>query len=167
MTDLVELLRRGLNEHEMLAMGHRLFDDAADEIERLRREIAELREANKQDDIYGLEESVEILIKRVDAINDAVDANEKDLMGALKKIEEMQSDIAGHLTRLDDIDGRAVVEVRAVSYANSTNAVYRHSVQVRINNGEWADIPVETVWGTDEEASMYIIVNKPEEETDD
>jgi chromosome segregation ATPase len=60
---------------------------------------------NMRDDIYGLEESVETLIKRVDAINNQVDDDEQDLMGALKKIEDMQSDIAGHLTRLDDMRG--------------------------------------------------------------
>jgi hypothetical protein len=115
---------------------------------------------NMRDDILFLED-------KVGSINNAVDDNEQDLMGALKKIEDMQSDIAGHLTRLDDIDGRAIVEVRAVNYANSVNTVYRHSVQVRVNGGEWADIPVETAWGTDEEAAMYIIVNKPEEDSDD
>ena len=51
---------------------------------------------NMRDNILDLE-------KRADAINDAVDHNEQDLMGALKKIEEMQSDVAGHLTRLDDM----------------------------------------------------------------
>ena len=43
MTDIVEILRHGLDENEMLAMGHRLFDDAADEIERLREEMRRLR----------------------------------------------------------------------------------------------------------------------------
>lgn len=59
---------------------------------------------NMRDDILALDESVEILIKRVDAINNQVDDDEQDLMGALKKIEELQSDVAGHLTRLDDMD---------------------------------------------------------------
>lgn len=104
---------------------------------------------------------------RIDAINDAVDDNEQTMLAMGKKLEGVQSDVAGLLTRLDDIDGRAIVEVRAVNYANSVNTVYRHSVQVRVNGGEWADIPVETAWGTDEEAAMYIVVNKPEEETDD
>jgi hypothetical protein len=103
----------------------------------------------------------------VNAINDAVDDNEQTMLAMGRRLEELQSDIAGHLTRLDDIDGRAVVEVRAVNYANSVNTVYRHSVQVRVNGGEWADIPVETEWGTDEEASMYIIVNKQDEKADD
>jgi len=61
---------------------------------------------NMRDDILALEESVEILIKRVDAINNQVDDNEQELMGALKQIEDMQSDIAGHLTRIDDLEGR-------------------------------------------------------------
>ena len=94
---------------------------------------------NMQDDLLVLEE-------RVDAINNAVDDNEQTML---------------------DIHGRAIVEVRAVNYANSSNIVYRHSVQVRVDGGEWADIPVETVRGTDEEAAIYIIVNKPEEKTDD
>ncbi len=59
---------------------------------------------NMHDEIMALEDSVETLIKRVDAINNQVDDDEQDLMGALKKIEDMQSDIAGHLTRLDDMD---------------------------------------------------------------
>jgi len=42
MTDIVDILRHGLDEDEMLAMGHRLFDDAADEIERLRLTVMEL-----------------------------------------------------------------------------------------------------------------------------
>lgn len=101
---------------------------------------------------------------RIDAINDQVDDNEQTMLAMGKKIEDMQSDIAGHLTRLDDIDGRAVVDVRAVNYANSSNIVYRHTVQVRINGGEWADIPVNTVWGSDEEAAMYIIASQRDEE---
>jgi predicted nucleic acid-binding Zn-ribbon protein len=44
---------------------------------------------NMRDDILALEDSVETLIKRVDAINNQVDDNEQDLMGALKKIEEV------------------------------------------------------------------------------
>jgi len=61
---------------------------------------------NMRDDILSLEESVGILIDRVDAINNAVDDNEQELMGAIKKIEDMQSDIAGHLTRIDDLVAR-------------------------------------------------------------
>ena len=61
---------------------------------------------NMRDDILALEDSVETLIKRVDAINNQVDDDEQDLMGALKKIEDMQSDIAGHLTRMDDLEAR-------------------------------------------------------------
>lgn len=51
---------------------------------------------NMRDDISRLEESV-------DAINNAVDDNEQELMGAIRQIEEMQSDLAGHLTRIDDL----------------------------------------------------------------
>jgi hypothetical protein len=103
---------------------------------------------------------------RLDSINDAVDDNEQTMLAMGRKLGEMESDVAGLLTRLDDIHGRAIVEVRAVNYANSTNTVYRHTMQIRVDGGEWADIPVETAWGTDEEATMYI-VNKPEEKTDD
>jgi hypothetical protein len=52
---------------------------------------------NMRDDISRLEESV-------NAINNAVDDNEQELMGAIKQLEELQSDVAGHLTRLDDMD---------------------------------------------------------------
>jgi chromosome segregation ATPase len=51
---------------------------------------------NMRDNILDLEESV-------NAINNAVDDNEQDLMGAIKQLEELQSDVAGHLTRLDDM----------------------------------------------------------------
>ena len=51
---------------------------------------------NMRDDISRLEESV-------NAINNAVDDNEQELMGAIKQLEELQSDVAGHLTRLDDM----------------------------------------------------------------
>ena len=56
--------------------------------------------------ICGLEERVEILIKRVDAINDAVDDNEQTMLGMGKKLEDLQSDVAGHLTRIDDLEAR-------------------------------------------------------------
>jgi hypothetical protein len=48
MTDIVEILRHGLNDDEMLAMGHRLFDDAADEIERLRKLASYLTEERRR-----------------------------------------------------------------------------------------------------------------------
>jgi chromosome segregation ATPase len=51
---------------------------------------------NMRDDILRLEQSV-------DAINNAVDDNEQELMGAIKQLEELRSDVAGHLTRLDDM----------------------------------------------------------------
>jgi predicted nucleic acid-binding Zn-ribbon protein len=40
---------------------------------------------------------------RIDAINDAVDDNEQTMLAMGKRLEELQSDIAGHLTRLDDM----------------------------------------------------------------
>lgn len=47
MTDIVEMLRQGLEEHEMMAMGHVLFDHAAAEIEELRSEVERLNKALK------------------------------------------------------------------------------------------------------------------------
>jgi hypothetical protein len=41
---------------------------------------------------------------RIDAINDAVDDNEQTMLAMGKRLEELQSDVAGHLTRLDDLD---------------------------------------------------------------
>jgi len=103
---------------------------------------------------------------RLDNINDAMDDNEQTMLAIGKKLGEVESDVAGLLTRLDDIHGRAIVEVRAVNYANSINTVYRHTMQVRVDGGEWADIPVETAWGTDEEATMYIVNKQEERDTD-
>lgn len=40
---------------------------------------------------------------RIDAINDAVDDNEQTMLAMGRRLEELQSDIAGHLTRLDDM----------------------------------------------------------------
>jgi len=56
---------------------------------------------NMRDDIYGLEESVEILITRVDAINDAVDANEQELMGAIKRFKDLDETVPGNEARHD------------------------------------------------------------------
>ena len=42
--------------------------------------------------------------RRVDAINHAVDDNEQTMLAMGKRLEEVQSDVAGHLTRLDDIE---------------------------------------------------------------
>lgn len=41
---------------------------------------------------------------RIDAINDAVDDNEQTMLAMGKRLEELQSDVAGLLTRLDDMD---------------------------------------------------------------
>jgi len=41
---------------------------------------------------------------RLDAINDAVDDNEQTMLAMGKRLEELQSDVAGLLTRLDDMD---------------------------------------------------------------
>jgi len=40
---------------------------------------------------------------RLDAINDAVDDNEQTMLAMGKKLEDLQSDIAGNLTRIDDL----------------------------------------------------------------
>ena len=52
---------------------------------------------NMRDDISGLEENV-------DAINNAVDGNEQTMLAMGRKLEELQSDVADHLTRLDDLE---------------------------------------------------------------
>lgn len=41
---------------------------------------------------------------RLDIINDAVDDNEQTVLAVAKRVEDMQSDMAGHLTRLDDLN---------------------------------------------------------------
>lgn len=46
MSDIVDVLRKGLEEHEMLAMGHRLFDDAATAINQLRGKLQTVLEAH-------------------------------------------------------------------------------------------------------------------------
>lgn len=46
---------------------------------------------------------------QLDSINDAVDDNEQTMLAMGAKIEEMQSDLAGDLTRLDDLEGRVSV----------------------------------------------------------
>ena len=101
---------------------------------------------NMQDDILALEESVEILIERVDAINDAVDENEQTMLAVAKRVEDMQSDVAGHLTRIDDLDGKAIVGLRAVNILDpETNVANRHVFQFLVGE-QWIDVPVENVW---------------------
>lgn len=41
---------------------------------------------------------------RLDAINNAVDDIEQTVLAVSKSVEDMQSDVAGHLTRLDDLN---------------------------------------------------------------
>ena len=41
---------------------------------------------------------------RIDAINDALDDNEQTMLAMEKKLQDLQSDVAGHLTRLDDFE---------------------------------------------------------------
>ena len=96
---------------------------------------------------------------RLDIINDAVDDNEQTMLAMGKKLEDLQSDIAGHLTRLDDIDGRAIVGLRAVNVLHpETGQPYRYSVQAQTVNGEWADIPVGTMPGTVEEYDQIMAI---------
>lgn len=41
---------------------------------------------------------------RLEAINNAVDDNEQVMLGMGEELEKLQSDVAGHLTRLDDLN---------------------------------------------------------------
>ena len=82
---------------------------------------------------------------RIDAINDAVDDNEQTMLAMGRKLEEVQSDVAGLLTRLDDIDGRAIVGLRAVNVLDESNVAVRHVFQFLVG-GKWIDVPVENVW---------------------
>ena len=41
---------------------------------------------------------------RLEAINNAVDDNEQVMLGMGEELEKLQSDVAGHLTRLDDME---------------------------------------------------------------
>jgi ParB-like chromosome segregation protein Spo0J len=41
---------------------------------------------------------------RLDTINDAIDDNERTMLAIGRKVGDLQSDIAGYLTRLDDLN---------------------------------------------------------------
>jgi hypothetical protein len=79
---------------------------------------------NMRDDIIDLEE-------RADAISES--------------LEGVQSDVAGHLTRIDDLAGSAIVGLRAVNVLDESNVAVRHVFQFLVG-GKWIDVPVENVW---------------------
>jgi hypothetical protein len=79
---------------------------------------------NMRDDILALEEGA-------DAISE--------------KLEGVQSDVAGHLTRIDDIAGSAIVGLRAVNVLDESNVAVRHVFQFLVGE-KWIDVPVENVW---------------------
>ena len=84
--------------------------------------------------------------RRLDAINDAVDDNEQTMLAMGKRLEEVRSDVAGHLTRIDDLDGKAIVGLRAVNILDpETNVANRHIFQFLVGE-QWIDVPVENVW---------------------
>lgn len=43
---------------------------------------------------------------RLEAINNAVDDNEQVMLGMGEELEKLQSDVAGHLTRIDDLEAQ-------------------------------------------------------------
>ena len=59
-----------------------------------------------RDTVPSYSELTEGSSRRLNAINDAVDDNEQTMLAMGKRLEELQSDIAGHLTRIDDLAGR-------------------------------------------------------------
>lgn len=62
-----------------------------------------------RDTLPTYRELTESSSRRLDAINDAVDDNERTMLAMGKKLEDLQSDVAGHLTRIDDLEGRVSV----------------------------------------------------------
>ena len=82
---------------------------------------------------------------RLDIINDAVDDNEQTMLAMGKRLEDLQSDVAGHLTRIDDLDGKAIVGLRAVNILDDSNVAIRHGFQFLVGK-KWIDVPVENVW---------------------
>ena len=55
-----------------------------------------------RDTLPTYRELTESSSRRLDAINDAVDENEQVMLGMGEELKDLQSDVAGHLTRLDD-----------------------------------------------------------------
>ncbi len=93
---------------------------------------------NMHDEIMALED-------RADAISDAVDDSDKTMLAMGKKLGEVQSDVAGHLTRIDDLAGSAIVGLRAVNVLDESNVAVRHVFQFLVGE-KWIDVPVENVW---------------------
>ena len=90
--------------------------------------------------------------RRLDAINDAVDDNEQTMLAIgnanekmQRRLEVLESDVGGHFTRLDDLDGKAIVGLRAVNTLDESNVVIRHGFQFLVGE-KWIDVPVENVW---------------------
>ena len=83
--------------------------------------------------------------RRLEAINNAVDDNEQVMLGMGEELEKLQSDVAGHLTRLDDLEGNAIVGLRAVNILDESNVAIRHAFQMLVGEN-WIDVPVENVW---------------------
>ena len=98
-----------------------------------------------RDTLPTYSELTESSSRRLDAINDAVDDNEQTMLAMGKRLEDLQSDIAGHLTRIDDLDGNAIVGLRAVNTLDESNVVIRHGFQFLVGE-KWIDVPVENVW---------------------
>ena len=89
---------------------------------------------------------------RLDAINDAVDDNEQTMLAIgsanekmQRRLEVLESDVGGHLTRLDDLEGNAIVGLRAVNILDESNVAIRHAFQMLVGEN-WIDVPVENVW---------------------
>ena len=51
---------------------------------------------------------------RLDVINATIDDNEQVMLGMGEELESLQSDVAGYLTRLDDLEARVGVVERRV-----------------------------------------------------
>ena len=47
--------------------------------------------------------------------------------------------------RLDDLEGKAVVGLRAVNILDDSNVAIRHAFQMLVGE-KWIDVPVENVW---------------------
>ena len=98
-----------------------------------------------RDTLPTYRELTESSSRRLDAINDAVDENEQVMLGMGEELKDLQSDVAGHLTRIDDLDGNAIVGLRAVNTLDESNVVIRHGFQFLVGE-TWIDVPVENVW---------------------
>lgn len=74
-----------------------------------------------RDTLPTYRELTESSSRRLDAINNAVDDNEQTMLAMGEKLEDLQSDIAGYLTRLDDLEERVgVVERKTKRFREET-----------------------------------------------